>query len=206
MLFTQACRQEGVKKMQQDYTKMPIREFVQAVSAETPTPGGGSVCGIVGAMAGALTVMCASYTLHRERFAAVKEEMNNIRSRAEHLRDQCLELSVEDAVIFHRVIEALKAPKGTPEDEEARASGVDAELKRAAEVLLQTARAGKELATMANRLVDIGNPSLRADAVVASELAEVVVHGCVDQIRDNLQHISNETSRNEIANEIAGLM
>jgi formiminotetrahydrofolate cyclodeaminase len=191
--------------MQQDYSNMTIREFIDAVSAETPTPGGGSVCGVVGAMAGALTAMCSSYALHRERFAAISEEAKTIHARAEHLRDRCLSLSVEDAVTFQRVMEVLKEPKGTPDEERTRRAHIDTELARAADVLVHTAKAGREIAALASRLVDIGNPSLRADAVVASELAEVVVRGCIDQIRDNLQHIKDEELKKKVADQLTTL-
>lgn len=176
-----------------DYTKMTLRGFLEALSAETPAPAGASTCAIVGALAAGLSVMCASYAIGREKYADVQDEVLAIREKAQALRDKCMELAVEDSVVYAQVAEARKLPGGTPEEDHTRRSRVDITLRQATDLPFEIAEQIKQIIPLADRLAEIGNPTVKADARAASELAAAAVRGCIEQIRDNLSHISDES-------------
>ena len=45
-----------------DLVDLPLKDFIQAVAAKTPTPGGGSVAAATAALGAALGVMVARYS------------------------------------------------------------------------------------------------------------------------------------------------
>ncbi len=52
----------------------------------TPTPGGGSVSALVGALGAALTSMVCNFTVGKEKFKDVETEVSQILSESEELR------------------------------------------------------------------------------------------------------------------------
>ena len=53
---------------------LSIEEYLEAVDSERPTPGGGSVAALVGALGAALSRMLAHLSLNKKKF---KEENND---------------------------------------------------------------------------------------------------------------------------------
>ncbi|MBI2844488.1 MAG: cyclodeaminase/cyclohydrolase family protein [Armatimonadetes bacterium] len=179
----------------EESSSITIREFIDSLSSEMSTPSGGSACGVVGALAGALVMMSAAFTLGREKFASVQEEVAEIRERAQRLRDMSLELATADEEAFGRVMEARKLPRDTPEQEHLRRSSLDATLREATDIPLQIAEAAGGISLLARRVAEIGNPSLRADALTGAYLADSVTKSCAEQVKENLRWIKDEDYR-----------
>ncbi|MCA9934603.1 MAG: glutamate formimidoyltransferase, partial [Anaerolineales bacterium] len=62
--------------------------FLESVAANTPTPGGGSVAAMAGALAASLTQMVAGLTIGRKKYADVNETAQAILQKASLLRQQ----------------------------------------------------------------------------------------------------------------------
>ena len=52
-----------------DLLSMTVRDFAAATAARQPTPGGGSVAGVVGALGAALGGMALAFTRGKKKFA-----------------------------------------------------------------------------------------------------------------------------------------
>ena len=52
-----------------NFMDLPVKDFIAATAAKTPTPGGGSVAGAVGAMGVALGQMSLVFTQVKKKFA-----------------------------------------------------------------------------------------------------------------------------------------
>src|ERR687884_963858 len=76
---------------------MPVAEFSSRLAAKEPTPGGGSAAALSGALGAGLVAMVCNYTVGREKYAEVEEEMLGVLARAEELRGE-LERAVEEDV------------------------------------------------------------------------------------------------------------
>jgi formiminotetrahydrofolate cyclodeaminase len=137
--------------------------FLDSVAARTAAPGGGSVAAVVAAFAAALTEMAARY--------AGEEEAA---TRAGGLRARFLELAGEDA-------EAYAAVLGAKGEERQQA------LSRAADVPLELAESAIEVAELANRLAETGNPTLRGDALTAALLASAATKAAANLVEINLE-------------------
>ncbi len=138
----------------------PVREVLARVAARTPAPGGGSAAAITCALAAALTEMVAGF--------ADGEAAGAARGRAGELRERALELAERDLSSYRPVLEALRLPA----DDDRRAPAVAMALSNAAEVPLEVAQIGAEVATLAGRLGQRAGRHVNGDAVAAAVLAE----------------------------------
>ena len=161
-------------------------DFVHAVAAPTPVPGGGSVAAHVGALAAALAQMVAGLTAGRKKFADVEPEMRAASERAAALRARLSELVQLDADAYAAVSAAYKLPKDTPERQVQRDAAITAALIGASEVPLETARACADVAALAELVATRGNPNAISDAAVSALLAHAASRGAACNVRVNV--------------------
>src|SRR5690606_4463122 len=63
-------------------------ELLEATAAGTPTPGGGAIAAVAGALGAALAGMVAGLTVGRKKYAAVAGEAQQVQLEAARLRDE----------------------------------------------------------------------------------------------------------------------
>lgn len=112
--------------------------------------------------------------------------------RAESLRERAEPLAQANATAYGRVIEAQREN-----------GDVKAALSAAADVPLEIAKIGAEVAEIAVRLAEEGNPNLRGDAITAVLLAEAGVRAAVSLVEINLSAASADDGRADQARELA---
>jgi len=165
--------------------------FVAAVAAATPTPGGGSVSALAGALAAALGEMVCGLTLKRKSFAAHHAALEESHQRLGGLRERLLANIDRDAESYDAVVAAMKLPKSTEPEQGLRAQAMKEANKIATLVPLETA----ELIVEAGRLVEsvrpITLPQAASDLAVALYLAEAARRGALDNVRANLPSIQD---------------
>jgi len=180
--------------------------FVASVASGAPVPGGGSVAAHVGALGGALTEMVAGLTIGRKKYAAVDGEMKEVAVQAAALRLQLAALVQADADAYSVVGTAYKLPKGTPDEQAARNTAIQAALVKAAEVPLETARACAAVAALACICAEKGNANAASDAGVAALLAEAACRGAAYNVRINVGSMPDKAAGAPLAAEAARLV
>jgi formiminotetrahydrofolate cyclodeaminase len=161
-----------------DYLGLPLAGFLDLVASREPAPGGGAAAAVTVALAAALSSMSARFsTGHLDEAPALAE-------RAEQLRGEVLPLARADAAAYGRVLEAYGIPRGT--DKEGRHRRIREALSEAASVPLSIGEIGAEVAGIAARLAEDGNPNLRGDAVAAAELAAAGVRAAATLVELNV--------------------
>ena len=183
-----------------------VSGFVASVAAATPTPGGGSVAALAGALGAALAQMVAGLTVGKKKYAAVEGEMKDIALRAAALGNQLSALVVRDAESYAGVAAAYRLPKETPEQQAARTAAVSRALVGAAEVPLETVRACLEVARLAAAVGEKGNANAVSDAGVAALLAEAACRGAAYNVRINVAAMDDRTPALHLAAEAARLV
>lgn len=168
-----------------------LDDFVAAVAANTPTPGGGSVAAHTGALAAALVQMVGGLTIGRKKYVDVEDEMRAVASRASELSQRLNELVALDSQSYAAVSSAYKLPKETAEQQETRGAAITAALVGASEVPLETARAAAEVAALAETVASKGNSNAVSDAGVAALLAEAACRGAAYNVRINIASLSD---------------
>ena len=165
--------------------------FVKAVAAATPTPGGGSVSALAGALAAALGEMVSGLTLTRKSFAAQHEKVQAARERLAAVGERLLQNIDRDAQSYEGVMAAFKLPKSTEAEQALRARALEEASKAAATVPLETAELAVEAANLIESLRTTTIPQAASDLSVALALAEAARRGALENVRANLPSIQD---------------
>ena len=178
-----------------------ISSFLSAVSSSAPTPGGGSVAALAGALAGALVQMVTGLTIGKKKFATVEPEMRDIAARAAQLVSTLSSLVERDATAYEAVSSAYKRPQGTAQELTTRATAVHNALLGAAAVPVETARACAEVAELCLAVAERGNTNAITDAGVAAGLAEAACRSAAYNVRVNVAALENRADGEHLAKE-----
>ena len=174
-----------------DYLGVSLGEFLDLVASDAPAPGGGSVAAVAVALAAGLSGMAARLS------AGQLVDAPGLAERADDSRWRVAPLARADAESYGRVLDALREP-----NPETRTARVRDALSGAADVPLAVAEIGNEVAGIAARLVDEGNPNLEGDAIIAVLLAEEGVRAAATLAEINLSSANVEDDRLGRANEL----
>jgi methenyltetrahydrofolate cyclohydrolase len=184
------------------YLEEPLSTYTSALASGRPTPGGGSAAALVGALGAALNSMVANFTVGREKFAAVEEEVRALLARSEELRAELQRLTQADTEAYGVVSAAYKMPRETEEQKAARDQAIQEALKQAAAVPMAAARACHAVLEIAAALVDTGNPNLISDVGVAAKFALSGLECAVLNVEINLVSIRDEDYVNRHFDEL----
>jgi formiminotetrahydrofolate cyclodeaminase len=165
--------------------------FVAAVACATPTPGGGSVAALAGALAAALGEMVAGLTLKRKSSETHHTVLNESLEQLTRARAKLLENIDRDAVSYQAVIAAFKLPKTTQTEQAARAQAIEEASKAAALVPLETAELCVEAGRIVNALRPISLSQAASDLTVALHLAEAGRKSALENVHANLPSIED---------------
>ncbi|MCA9972139.1 MAG: glutamate formimidoyltransferase [Anaerolineales bacterium] len=152
--------------------------FLDAVADKTPTPGGGSVAALGGALAAALAQMVAGLTAGRKKYAAVDAEARQVLARAGSLREQLTAAISEDAAAFEQVMTAWRQPE--PDE-----TAVQAAMRHAGEVPLQVAQMSLEVMRLGHQIATVGNVNAVTDAAAGVLLARAAVEAAALNVKIN---------------------
>jgi formiminotetrahydrofolate cyclodeaminase len=146
-----------------DLLDVSLRAFLDELAGELPAPAGGSIAALVVAMAAGLTAKVARASDDwREQMAAV--------AQAEKLRKRIAPLAQSGAEAYEEALAALRLPDRL--EPQVRDMAIGNVLVRSAEVPLQIAETGADVASLAALVADRGAPDRRGDAASAAILAE----------------------------------
>jgi formiminotetrahydrofolate cyclodeaminase len=188
------------------YLEEALKNYTDALASGEPTPGGGSAAALVGALGAALDSMVANFTVGREKFAAVEEEVQGLLATSEQLRAELERLTQADTEAYGRVATAQRMPRATEEEKRARSAAVQEALKAAAEVPRAAVRACCEVIEVAAALVTKGNPNLITDVGVAARFAAAAMECAALNVEINLAYIKDESYNASCRKEMAPLL
>jgi formiminotetrahydrofolate cyclodeaminase len=120
---------------------MSIAEFVSLLGSKAPVPGGGGASALAGALGAALGSMVASLTIGKEKYAGVEDEMIALRTEAEYVQRELLDLICRDAEVFEPLSRAYGLPKTTDEEKQEKDRVMEAALGEACSAPLGIMRA-----------------------------------------------------------------
>jgi len=163
--------------------------FIEATAAGTPTPGGGAVAALAGALGASLTQMVAGLTVGRRKYAEVEQPVQEVLATAAAIGAQLTEAISLDAAAFEAVMAAYR---DKTLDETARAAAIEQTTIRAGEVPLEVARLSLEVAQLARTLVQLGNINAVTDAAAAAIMAQAAVQAAGLNIRVNAVSLQNQ--------------
>ncbi|MBS3969766.1 MAG: cyclodeaminase/cyclohydrolase family protein [Clostridia bacterium] len=181
------------------------REFINAVSSESPAPGGGSVAAFAGALSAALVNMVINLTVGKEKFQEHEEELKEIRKKGYELQEQLTQYVDEDTRTFNLVMEAYKMPKDTEEAKAKRSEAIQGAMKKAAELPLEVAKCCLEIIKFSDVVITRGNPNCLSDGGVGCLMAHAGLKGAIFNVQINLGSIKDEEYKARLVDEIKNI-
>lgn len=176
------------------YKDKKLEKFLDAVGSVKPTPGGGSVAAVAGALAAALVEMVCMLTISKKGYEDVFTQISKMLGLVRNKKKYLLGLSERDALSYDSVMTAYKMPK----EKEGRKEAIQKALIGAALVPLDTATAANDVLEMAERMIKIGNKNAISDAKVAIYLSKASIAGALENVYINLESIEDDDFRNKI--------
>ncbi|GIV68477.1 cyclodeaminase/cyclohydrolase family protein [Caldilinea sp.] len=171
--------------------EMKTIEFLDALAAGQPTPGGGGAAALTGGMAAALLSMVIHFTIGKKKYADVEAEMQEYLARTETLRRELLAAVDADAAAFDAVAATYALPKETEEQKAARTAAMQEALKHAAEVPFAVAEKCLALLQLAAPIGAKGNSNVVSDAATALYLAFAALKSALVNVNVNLKFIKD---------------
>jgi glutamate formiminotransferase/formiminotetrahydrofolate cyclodeaminase len=184
---------------------MPVHAFTDEVSRDTPAPGGGSIAALAGSLGAALASMVAN--LAQGGPDAEKDaRLIALAEKAQALKDRLMVAVDADTNAFNAFMDARRLPDATPELKTARQAAMQAGLKVAIEVPLDTAKTSLAALELAGEAARLGKVASITDAAVGAQMAYAGVRGGIWNVVINLKDITDASYVADMQSQCSGLL
>jgi formiminotetrahydrofolate cyclodeaminase len=183
------------------YSQLSLAAFLDRLASDAPTPGGGSVAALCGALAAALGQMAGGLTVGKPKFAAVEQQVREIVQRLARAGQMLRRLMDEDAAAYGELRAAFKLPNSDPE----RGERVRQAATLAAEVPLETATLAHRVLRELETLGPLANPNLKSDVEAATHVARAATRAAAANVRINLPLLDQQTAA-ELERQLAQVL
>ncbi len=173
-------------------TDKPVANFLDELASNAPAPGGGSVAALSGALGAALISMVCNLTLGKKAYADVQDDIQDLLTQSEALRQQLTDLLEEDVKAYTSYSQAAKMPRGTDEEKAARAEAMQSALQVATDVPLSIAEAAVKVMDLCRPAAEKGTKWAVSDAGVAILMAEAALRSAALNVLINLGSLKDK--------------
>lgn len=177
----------------QDILQKPVSQFLSDLAAKRPTPGGGSVAGLVAALSSALGRMSLAYSQGKSALAEHEAVHARIQRRLETagaLAEQLIAEDIEAFSLYQQLRDMHDGPEKTQATRTALAAAINVprELTKLALALLDDLMA----------LVDKTTAWLISDLQAAAALAVATCRLCEYNVETNAAGLDDATAAEEL--------
>ncbi len=177
---------------------MGLHEFADLLSTETPSPGGGSVAALAGALASSLAAMVANLTFGNKKYKPEWEKMEKLAVSGQQIKKQLLAAIDDDTDAFNSIMAANRLPKKTEENREARTREIEAATQQATLIPLKVMELSLEAMKLCKPAARLGNINAVSDVGVGALMANSAVMGAFLNVKINLPGITDEKFKHKV--------
>jgi formiminotetrahydrofolate cyclodeaminase len=170
---------------------MELKRFLEKLSSDTPTPGGGSASALAGALSASLVAMVAG--LSSKRGKTKMKGVAGIRKKGLSIQKGLFRAIDEDSKSFDAVIKAFRLPRNSERERLHRARQIQRAYREATLIPQQVCQQSLRLLEYSRTLILKGNPKAISDAGVAAFLADTALAGGLLNININLVAVTEKT-------------
>lgn len=184
-------------------------EILNQIDSVSPTPGGGSVSALVGALGVCLVRMYGHLTVNKKKFLALEENLQTqFKNNFEQIINQKEELVKaidKDCDAYDAVMNAYRLPKGTDEEIQKRNKAI----KQATYIAIESPYNIMSLSLDAIRLcvdlVEHGNINAISDLACGVIFLDAAIQGAGLNVQINLAMLDKEES-NEWSSKMTSIL
>jgi formiminotetrahydrofolate cyclodeaminase len=171
---------------------LPFRKILALAASDAPTPGGGSISALAGALGVAMTAMVGNLTIGKIKYADVEPRVKEIIDAAYLIMDKLEKLVAADMEAFGKFMEAYRMPRGTDKEITRREELMQKALKNATDTPLEVAQVLLEALVITEKLTHIGNQMVISDAGVAAYICEAAINAVLLSADINVAMIKDQ--------------
>jgi len=146
---------------------------------------------LMASMSGALTSMVANLTVGKKGYKKVWEEMKEVAPQAQELKAAFLTAVDEDTFAFDAVMDAMKLPRTTEEENKRRDAAIESATREAIEVPFGVLRRCRDALPLVEAVAERGNVNSLSDVGVAALALRAAAGGALLNVLINLPGISD---------------
>lgn len=193
-----------------DFKDYEIIKFIEDLSSDLPSPGGGSVAGLMAALSGSLNSMVYSLTVNKKSFedldGETKKMVLDFSEASKKFTIKSLKFMENDRKYFNDLMKIYKMKKDTEEEKEIRKKAVLEGTLKAMKTPLELCREGYKFYDNIEIAVRYGNKMLLSDAGCATSLLHSVIECSVINVKVNLTSLRSKSFAKGIEEEVNGLL
>ena len=177
------------------------KEFVTSLASSSPVPGGGGASALVGAIGTALGSMVANLTIGKKKYAAVEQEITELRDKCTLLQSELLELINKDAEGFAPLAAAYRLPSSTEEEKQHKAQVLEIEGVNACDVPLKIMQTCCDAIDAIEIFAEKGSVMALSDAGVGALFCKAALEGASLNVFINTKSLKDRQKAEELNNK-----
>ena len=175
----------------------PLQNYLDELSSNSPTPGGGNVAALCGVLASSLGQMVCNLTIGKKKYLDFESGAKDILIELENLKKEFLTLAEKDNEAFDRVMDAFKLPKDNEAQIAFRKSAIEKATLEAAFIPEEVIIKCNVLIPLLNEIAEKGNQNSLSDAGVAISLTTAAAEGAFLNVAINCSGLTNQITARE---------
>lgn len=189
-----------------DMFDLSFRKILAVSASDAPTPGGGSVSAMVGALGVAMAAMVGNLTVGKPKYADVEAEIKEITGRAYYIINRLEKLVAADIAAFGKFMAVYRLPKNTDEEKARREEAMQKALKTATNEPMEIARTLLDALVITEKLSKIGNKMAISDAGVAAYVCEAAINAVLLSADINIPMVTDQEFVSQVKSEKARIV
>lgn len=182
-------------------TDRTIGDYLNTLGSSAPAPGGGSVAGLIGALAAALGQMVANVSAKGSDNSVFAPQVEVLHARL----DAFVSGAAADENAYGGYVAATSLPKATAEEKAARRKVLQDALIASANAPLGIVATSTSLLEDLVPVIESGAINILSDAEIAVALAETAVVAGLVNVRINLPMIKNADIAASLSEQVTDL-
>lgn len=183
-----------------------IQEFIEDLSSDSPSPGGGSTAALVAALSGCLNSMVYSLTVGKKAFDNLDSDKRECLLKFAEECSEFTKLTIvmmeEDRKCFNELMASYKLPKESEEEKEYRKKDIKEKTNGAMNAPLNLLRACIKFYDNILFAAKYGNKMLVSDAGVSAILLHAAIESAIINVKINLNSLKGEDFYKDIDEEL----
>ena len=173
------------------YSDKKIIEYLEALSARSPVPGGGSAAALVGSLGASLLGMVMHFTAGKKGSEKHQAEIKKILLASYRLRDRLTRLIDEDIASYLEVSRAQRTAK-LLSTQEARDKAMKKALRTALASSLNICKSSHRGLLLSRRVTEMANTYLKSDAKAATFFLFASFHAAFQMCEANIEWLKDD--------------
>lgn len=176
-------------------------DFADTTASESPAPGGGSVSAYVGALGAALGTMVANLSAGKKGWEKQIPYFSEWAEKGQAIKDKLVFLVDEDTRAFNGIIAAVRMPKATEEEKEARKSAMKEATRYAIQIPLEVMKTASQAFDLIDAMVKKGNVNSISDAGVGGLCIKTAIYGAYLNVKINCNGFDDVNYVSEVSQQ-----